>query len=179
LQLIRINGELAEIVPAGVGRAKLVYFACEPEGRLPTEVEYAGVDFRGLDGRQRIFLDPGVLRIERVEEDVTHPLNPRKLVLELAGEVPPQVTYGVSNRNGVRDEGPFFAAGGPSPSRRPGNERSIRMWRIGGLPRCPCPPWAVGDLLSGARAGYLGPRASATRPRTYGDPASRPPPANP
>jgi hypothetical protein len=73
MQLIRINGELAEIVPTVPGRAKLVYLACEPEGRLPTEAKYAGVDLSRLDGRQRISLDGGVLLIERVEPNLRYP----------------------------------------------------------------------------------------------------------
>ena len=84
MQLIRINGELAEVVPTTPGRAKLVYFACEPEDRLPTEVEYAGVDLSRLRVNQRISLDDaGVLLIERVEPELRDPLNPRKLILQL------------------------------------------------------------------------------------------------
>ena len=33
MPFIRVNGELAEIVPTVPGRAKLVYLACEPGSR--------------------------------------------------------------------------------------------------------------------------------------------------
>ena len=44
MRLLLIDGELAEVVPSVPGRAKLVYFACEPEDRLPTEIEYLPLD---------------------------------------------------------------------------------------------------------------------------------------
>jgi hypothetical protein len=84
MQFIRIDGELAEIVPTGSGRAKLVYFTCEPEGRLPTEVEYRPLHLGGSDGIGRLSLkNPDVLLIERFQPRFLDAFNPRKLVGKL------------------------------------------------------------------------------------------------
>jgi hypothetical protein len=90
-RLVRINGELAEVIPAGAGRAQLVYLAGQPEDRLPTEVEYAPLKLEGRFRRERVTLkSPDVLLVERVEPDVRHALDPRHLVNQPPAEVHPQ-----------------------------------------------------------------------------------------
>jgi hypothetical protein len=87
VRFVRIDGELAEIVPTAPGRAKLVYLACEPKGRLPTEVQ----EMKLLDrlGFERLTLkdDGRVLFVERVEPDFRDPLNPLKLIRKLLAKV--------------------------------------------------------------------------------------------
>jgi hypothetical protein len=81
---VRINGALAEIVPLSAGRAKLVYLASEPEDRLPTEIEYAGIDLGRGERRQRVVLkSSNVLLVERVEPDLGDSFDPRKLIPKL------------------------------------------------------------------------------------------------
>ncbi len=92
-RFVRVNGELAEVVPTVSGRAKLVcaklvYLAREPEGRFPTEVEYSPLHLGDrLRGEGRLLGDPDVLLIERVEPDLRHPLNLRKLVRQLLAKL--------------------------------------------------------------------------------------------
>ena len=54
MRLVRLDGELAEIVPTVPGRAKLVYLACEPKGRLSTEVEYGEMKLLDRLGCERL-----------------------------------------------------------------------------------------------------------------------------
>lgn len=84
MQLIRINGELAEIVPTVPG-AQLVYLACEPEDRLPREIQYAplGLHHRFRRGRLTLIDDGRVLLVQRLEPDLLEGFNPRKLIRQL------------------------------------------------------------------------------------------------
>ena len=85
MPFIRVNGELAEIVPTVPGRAKLVYLACEPEDRLPTEIQYGEGEGGDRFGRGRLSLieDGPILLVERVEPALAEALDARKLVLKL------------------------------------------------------------------------------------------------
>jgi hypothetical protein len=91
VRLVRIDGELAEIVPTAPGRAKLVYLACEPKGRLPTGVEYGEMKLLDRLGCERLTLkdDGRVLFVERVEPDVR---DSPKAHTKAVGEVRPLVT---------------------------------------------------------------------------------------
>jgi len=84
-RLLRIDGQLARIVPTGPARAKLVYLAGEPEDRLPTEVEYALLEFDARRRRGRLSLKEGgrVLLVERIEPNLRDTLNAGEFVQKL------------------------------------------------------------------------------------------------
>lgn len=68
MRYLRVNGELAEVIPVSLTRAKLVYLVCEPQDGLPTELHYHGPD-RFLDGWIKFSRedDPTVLLVERIQ----------------------------------------------------------------------------------------------------------------
>ncbi len=103
MRLVKINGALAEIVPAGAGRAKLVYLAGQSEDRLPTEVEYLPLELDRGPGRERVTLkSPDVLLVERVQPDLVDALDLRQRVVELLTKLFLKWSHGLNGATGNR-----------------------------------------------------------------------------